>query len=48
MNVDTLLHAKAKLLSYIPVQQLEMNLHIMLLYLTAILLKCMRHAEAVY
>lgn len=33
MDVDTLLHAKAELLSYIPVQQLEMSLHIMLLYL---------------
>lgn len=36
MHVDALLHAKAELLSYIPVQQLEMSLHIMLLYLLRI------------
>lgn len=28
MDVDTLLHAKAELLSYIPVQQLEMKVSI--------------------
>lgn len=51
MDVDTFTACKSELLSYIPVQQLEMRAPYHALLLTAhwaILLKCMRHAETVY